>query len=243
MFEPARDCESGATVKLAAEQSALMIGREDELFVLKFSCDVLAFFQAHGQIPLPPYIDRSAEHADRERYQTVYARSLGAVAAPTAGLHFDDAIFADLQSRRIGHAFVTLHVGAGTFAPMRSDDIDQHQMHSEYLEVPLRTCEAIRCRAGRGRPGDSGGHNRGQKPGDGGRRRSADADTNSALPGQHPHIHQTWLHLSRGRCHGHEFPPAGVDPADAVFGLCRARGVAGRLRARGARALPIFQLR
>jgi S-adenosylmethionine:tRNA ribosyltransferase-isomerase len=132
-----------ARVRLAAEQSALMIGREDELFVLKFSCDVLAFFQAHGQIPLPPYIERSAEHGDIDRYQTVYARSLGAVAAPTAGLHFDDSIFADLQNRRIEHAFVTLHVGAGTFAPMRSDDIDQHQMHTEYLEVPLRTCEAI----------------------------------------------------------------------------------------------------
>jgi S-adenosylmethionine:tRNA ribosyltransferase-isomerase len=133
----------GALVRLAAEQSALMIGRQDELFVLKFSGDVLAFFQAHGQIPLPPYIERSAEHADQERYQTVYARSLGAVAAPTAGLHFDDAIFADLKSRRIAHAFVTLHVGAGTFAPMRSEDIDQHQMHSEYLDVPSRTCEAI----------------------------------------------------------------------------------------------------
>ena len=135
--------KEGATVKLAAGESACMLGREDELFVLKFSCNVIAFFQAHGQIPLPPYIDRTAEDADRERYQTVYARSLGAVAAPTAGLHFDDAIFADLRSRQIAHAFVTLHVGAGTFAPMRSDDIDQHQMHSEYVEVPLRTCEAI----------------------------------------------------------------------------------------------------
>lgn len=133
----------GATVRLAEEQSALMMGREDELFVLRFSCDVLAFFEAHGEVPLPPYIDRSAEATDRERYQTVYARELGAVAAPTAGLHFDEAIFADLRSRRIEHAFVTLHVGAGTFAPMRSEDIDQHQMHSEYLEVPLRTCEAI----------------------------------------------------------------------------------------------------
>ena len=142
----------GATVNLAAEQSALMIGRQNELFVLKFSCDVIGFFQAHGQVPLPPYIDRSAEQVDRERYQTVYARSLGAVAAPTAGLHFDEAIFADLQSRRIGHAFVTLHVGAGTFAPMRSDDIDQHQMHTEYLDVPLRTCEAIHtARAAGGR--------------------------------------------------------------------------------------------
>jgi S-adenosylmethionine:tRNA ribosyltransferase-isomerase len=142
----------GATVKLAAEQSALMLRREDELFVLKFSCDVLEFFQMHGQIPLPPYIDRSAEHSDRERYQTVYAQSPGAVAAPTAGLHFDEAIFADLRERQVGHAFVTLHVGAGTFAPMRSDDIDKHQMHSEYLEVPLRTCEAIHAaRAAGGR--------------------------------------------------------------------------------------------
>ncbi len=133
----------GALVKLAAGQSALMIGRQDELFVLRFSCDVLEFFQAHGQIPLPPYIDRNAESTDRERYQTVYARSLGAVAAPTAGLHFDAAIFADLKSRGVGHAFVTLHVGAGTFAPLRTQDLDQHQMHTEYLEVPLGTCQAI----------------------------------------------------------------------------------------------------
>jgi len=144
--------KEGAAVRLAGEQSALMIGRDDELFVLKFSCDVLAFFQAHGQLPLPPYIDRSPEDADQERYQTIYARSVGAVAAPTAGLHFDAGIFAELQSRGIGHAFVTLHVGAGTFAPMRAEDIDQHQMHTEFLDVPLRTCEAIEAtRAGGGR--------------------------------------------------------------------------------------------
>jgi S-adenosylmethionine:tRNA ribosyltransferase-isomerase len=135
--------KDGATVTLAAGQSARMIGRENEFFVLKFSCDVVEFFQTHGQIPLPPYIDRGAEDADRERYQTLYSRALGAVAAPTAGLHFDEVVFADLKSRGIAHAFVTLHVGAGTFAPMRTDDIDLHQMHSEYLEVPLRTCEAI----------------------------------------------------------------------------------------------------
>jgi len=144
--------KQGATVKLAAGESACMLGRENELFVLKFSCDVIAFFQTHGQMPLPPYIDRAAEAADRERYQTVYARILGAVAAPTAGLHFDDAIFADLRHRQVAHAFVTLHVGAGTFAPMRSEDIDQHQMHAEYVEVPLRTCEAIHAaRAAGGR--------------------------------------------------------------------------------------------
>jgi S-adenosylmethionine:tRNA ribosyltransferase-isomerase len=129
-----------------------MIGREGELFALKFSCDVIEFFQAHGEVPLPPYIDRGADETDRERYQTVYARALGAVAAPTAGLHFDEAIFAVLHARHVAHAFVTLHVGAGTFAPMRTNDIDQHEMHSEYLEVPLQTCQAIeRARAAGGR--------------------------------------------------------------------------------------------
>lgn len=142
----------GASVRLAAGVSAKLIEREGELFVLRFSCDVLEFFLAHGQIPLPPYIDRVVEDADKERYQTVYARSLGAVAAPTAGLHFDQAVFSALRARGVAHAFLTLHVGAGTFAPMRSEDIDSHQMHSEYLEVPQSTCAAIeRARAAGGR--------------------------------------------------------------------------------------------
>jgi S-adenosylmethionine:tRNA ribosyltransferase-isomerase len=135
--------KDGAIVRLAAGASARMLAREDELFVLEFSCDVLEFFQAHGQIPLPPYIDRAGEDADRERYQTVYARALGAVAAPTAGLHFDDSIFAALHARRVAHAFVTLHVGAGTFAPVRAEDIAAHRMHAEYLEVSESTCSAI----------------------------------------------------------------------------------------------------
>jgi S-adenosylmethionine:tRNA ribosyltransferase-isomerase len=135
--------KNGAVVRLAAGRHARMLGREDELFVLEFSCDVLEFFQAHGEIPLPPYIDRTIEDADRERYQTIYARSLGAVAAPTAGLHFDDSIFAALRARQIRHAFVTLHVGAGTFAPVRAQDIAEHRMHAEYLEVGESTCAAI----------------------------------------------------------------------------------------------------
>jgi S-adenosylmethionine:tRNA ribosyltransferase-isomerase len=133
----------GALVRLAGGQSARMLGREDELFRLEFSCDVLEFFASHGEIPLPPYIGRAAEPADRERYQTVYARTAGAIAAPTAGLHFDAAIFAALESRRVRLAFITLHVGAGTFAPVRTADIDRHQMHEEYLEVPAAACAAI----------------------------------------------------------------------------------------------------
>ena len=133
----------GAVVRLADGHTARMMAREHELFVLEFSCNVEEFFQAHGEVPLPPYIDRAAEDSDKERYQTVYARALGAVAAPTAGLHFDDSIFAALQSRQIRRAFVTLHVGAGTFAPVRALDIDAHQMHGEMLEVPQATCAAI----------------------------------------------------------------------------------------------------
>ncbi|HEY0802825.1 MAG TPA: tRNA preQ1(34) S-adenosylmethionine ribosyltransferase-isomerase QueA [Steroidobacteraceae bacterium] len=142
--------KDGAVVRLAAGVTARMVRREDELFVLEFSGDVLAFFQAHGEIPLPPYINRPAEDADRERYQTVYARALGAVAAPTAGLHFDESIFAALRARRVPHAFVTLHVGAGTFAPVRADDIEGHRMHEEYLEVPDSTCAAIANTRGAG---------------------------------------------------------------------------------------------
>jgi S-adenosylmethionine:tRNA ribosyltransferase-isomerase len=133
----------GARVMLAGGQHATMLGRDDELFRLEFSSPVVAFFETHGEIPLPPYIDRQAEDEDRERYQTVYSRALGAVAAPTAGLHFDAAMFAALAHKGVRHSFVTLHVGAGTFAPIRDAQIDNHKMHAEYLEVSEDTCSAI----------------------------------------------------------------------------------------------------
>jgi S-adenosylmethionine:tRNA ribosyltransferase-isomerase len=132
-----------AVVRLPGGHSARMLVRQGDLFRLQFSCDVVAYFEQHGEIPLPPYIDRTPDSADRERYQTVYARIPGAVAAPTAGLHFDADIFAALEARQVRHAFVTLHVGAGTFQPVRVDDIDGHQMHEEYLEVSQATCDAI----------------------------------------------------------------------------------------------------
>jgi len=142
----------GAAVKLAGGHSASMLGRQGDLFHLRFSCEVAAFFEAHGEIPLPPYISRQAERDDRERYQTVYARILGAVAAPTAGLHFDADTFAALEARGIRHTFVTLHVGAGTFQPVRADDIEGHEMHEEYLEVSEAACAAIEAtRAAGGR--------------------------------------------------------------------------------------------
>jgi S-adenosylmethionine:tRNA ribosyltransferase-isomerase len=144
--------KSNAVVKLPGGHSASMLGREGELFRLQFSCEVAAFFETHGEMPLPPYIERQAQSADRERYQTVYARSRGAIAAPTAGLHFDADTFAELAARQIRHVFVTLHVGAGTFAPLRVDDIESHEMHEEYLTVPEAACNAINAtRAAGGR--------------------------------------------------------------------------------------------
>jgi S-adenosylmethionine:tRNA ribosyltransferase-isomerase len=141
-----------AVVKLPGGHTARMLERDGELFLLEFSGDVLAFFEAHGQVPLPPYIGRAPESADREDYQTVYARAPGAVAAPTAGLHFDAGIFAALEKRGVRHAFVTLHVGAGTFQPVRVNDIEEHAMHAEYLEVPQPACAAINAaRAAGGR--------------------------------------------------------------------------------------------
>jgi len=130
-------------VRLAGGHSFRMIGREADLYVLEFSGDALAIFGEHGEMPLPPYIERAADDIDAERYQTVYARNPGAVAAPTAGLHFDAPLFEALRARGVKQAFVTLHVGAGTFAPVRTDDIGAHVMHAEYVEVPLATCEAI----------------------------------------------------------------------------------------------------
>jgi S-adenosylmethionine:tRNA ribosyltransferase-isomerase len=141
-----------AAVALPGGVSAHMLKRDGELYVLEFSADVLAFFEAHGEMPLPPYIDRQTEPADRERYQTLYARQLGAIAAPTAGLHFDTGVFEALAARQIAQCFVTLHVGAGTFAPMRALDIDQHVMHAEYVDVPQAACDAINAtRAAGGR--------------------------------------------------------------------------------------------
>jgi len=130
-------------VRLAEGHSVRMVGREADLYVLQFSGDALAIFQKHGQMPLPPYIERSAEDIDSERYQTVYASKLGAVAAPTAGLHFDKPLLEALAAQGVKQAFVTLHVGAGTFAPVRTDDVAAHVMHAEQVDVPRATCDAI----------------------------------------------------------------------------------------------------
>ena len=119
--------------------------RKGEFHHLIFETDVPAteILERIGHIPLPPYIERADNASDSERYQTVYAHHPGAVAAPTAGLHFDEAMLARLQGMGVETAFVTLHVGAGTFQPIRANDIRKHHMHAEYLSVPAATCDKI----------------------------------------------------------------------------------------------------
>ena len=132
-------------VELEGGGTARVEGREEDLFRLRFetASPVLEYLGRHGHMPLPPYIERPDEAADRERYQTVYARRPGAVAAPTAGLHFDKELLDELKARGVQTAFVTLHVGAGTFQPVREDDLDSHRMHREYLEVSAESCAAV----------------------------------------------------------------------------------------------------
>ena len=132
--------------------AATVLGREDDFWLLDFGADPAAVFEAHGEMPLPPYLKREAEEFDRERYQTVYARVPGAVAAPTAGLHFDAATLEACRDAGVEQARVTLHVGAGTFQPVRVDDLREHRMHAELVEVPAAACEAVAaCRARGGR--------------------------------------------------------------------------------------------
>ena len=123
-----------------------VVGREDELWRIEVPGpgDALEFFESWGEVPLPPYIHRSADATDRERYQSIFAREKGAVAAPTASLHFDAPLVAKLEAMGVGRAFVTLHVGAGTFQPLRTDDLDAHKMHAERVSVSAATWDAIR---------------------------------------------------------------------------------------------------
>lgn len=131
-----------------SELTLRVMGREDALFKLApESGSLKEMMRRFGHMPLPPYIDRLDTQADRDRYQTVYGRREGAVAAPTAGLHFDRALLDALQGAGIHRAEVTLHVGAGTFQPVRADDIEDHVMHKEYVEVDQICCEAVNaCR-------------------------------------------------------------------------------------------------
>ncbi|MCT8985881.1 tRNA preQ1(34) S-adenosylmethionine ribosyltransferase-isomerase QueA [Shewanella phaeophyticola] len=134
-----------ALINLDAGYQMKMLARHDALFELELLSDntILEVLEQVGHMPLPPYIDRPDEDTDKERYQTVYNQTPGAVAAPTAGLHFDDEMLAALKDKGVNVAFVTLHVGAGTFQPVRVDNVLEHKMHSEWADVPQDVVDLI----------------------------------------------------------------------------------------------------
>ncbi|AUN94073.1 tRNA preQ1(34) S-adenosylmethionine ribosyltransferase-isomerase QueA [Pseudazoarcus pumilus] len=137
---------TGTVLHLADAIDVTVLGRVGEFFHLRFPADedLFALLERHGKLPLPPYIERAADDTDEARYQTVYAREPGSVAAPTAGLHFDAATLDRLRSRGANLAYITLHVGAGTFQPVRTDNLGEHRMHRERYVIPRDTVEAIR---------------------------------------------------------------------------------------------------
>jgi S-adenosylmethionine:tRNA ribosyltransferase-isomerase len=139
-----------APVSLPGGCEARFIARHDDLFELELSAEPLEYFERYGAMPLPPYIERAAEASDATRYQTVFAREPGAVAAPTAGLHFDAAMLARCAERGVRSAYVTLHVGAGTFQPVRVADLSEHRMHAERAVVSAQVCDAIEATRARG---------------------------------------------------------------------------------------------
>ena len=144
--------KAGRRLEFAPGVSAQVTGRRDDLFELRFEAggSVLDVLASHGEVPLPPYITHAPDAEDESRYQTVYAAVPGAVAAPTAGLHFDRAMLDALAAKGIASARVTLHVGAGTFQPVRGEDISSHVMHEEWYSIPEATVSAIAATKARG---------------------------------------------------------------------------------------------
>jgi len=145
-----RSPRPGSVLMLDGGLSARVVSREDAFFILKFDGPVDQILQAHGHVPLPPYIDRPDQPADRDRYQTVYAQVPGAVAAPTAGLHFDRPLLRALEESGIEIAQLTLHVGAGTFHPVRQAQLDTGRLHAEFAEVSNAVCQAVAAARSRG---------------------------------------------------------------------------------------------
>lgn len=140
----------GSRLILEGDLDVDVIARVGEFYHLRLPGDALALIEQHGRLPLPPYITRDAAAPDEARYQTVYAREKGSVAAPTAGLHFDDELIARLRARGVAIAYVTLHVGAGTFQPVRTHDLAEHRMHTERYSIPAETLAAIAAARARG---------------------------------------------------------------------------------------------
>ncbi len=143
--------KAGSTVLIDGILPVTVEGRQGEFFILGFPADVFEVLENYGHLPLPPYIERAADQYDETRYQTVFAKEPGAVAAPTAGLHFDDALMAALDRKGVKKAWLTLHVGAGTFQPVRSENLAEHEMHSEWYTIPEETVQMVQAAKQEGR--------------------------------------------------------------------------------------------
>ena len=230
----------GSRLRLENALDVTVLAREGDFYRLRFPAhdDLAALLERHGKLPLPPYIERPASADDDLRYQTVFARHPGSVAAPTAGLHFDEPMLAALRAAGIEFAYVTLHVGAGTFLPVRTHELSEHRMHHERYAIPEATVRAIeqtRRRRGRVvavgttslRALESAARNGPLCAGEG------DTDL-FILPG---------FEFQRRRLPDHQLSPAQVDAADAGVGVRRPGEYASRLSPRHRTALPLLQLR
>ncbi|WP_377702358.1 tRNA preQ1(34) S-adenosylmethionine ribosyltransferase-isomerase QueA [Pseudoduganella sp. UC29_71] len=141
----------GVKIRLADAFDVTVGERVGEFYTLHFEDDVFELIEAHGRLPLPPYIEHAADEFDETRYQTVFNKVPGAVAAPTAGLHFDEALLQKLKDKGVNFAYVTLHVGAGTFQPVRTENLAEHKMHTEWYTMPQATVDAVRATRAAGR--------------------------------------------------------------------------------------------
>jgi S-adenosylmethionine:tRNA ribosyltransferase-isomerase len=133
----------GAKILFESDQYAIILSKSEEIFRIKFSIPVEKQIEKSGQIPIPPYFNRPSNDSDIDRYQTIYAKNSGAVAAPTAGLHFDEDMIHQSLSSNVSHAFITLHIGVGTFLPLKNENIDENKLHSEYIEVNRNASDSI----------------------------------------------------------------------------------------------------
>jgi S-adenosylmethionine:tRNA ribosyltransferase-isomerase len=143
MIKASRAPQVGSTIIFNDKSSAKILARDGAFYHLQFDNNIFELTANSGHIPLPPYIKREANTNDKERYQSVFAKNLGAVAAPTASLHFDDNLLATIAQKGVQIAYLTLHVGSGTFLPVKTDDVSKHQMHSEYFEMSPQTLAQI----------------------------------------------------------------------------------------------------
>ena len=153
-IKASRSPQVGGRLLIAEGVQATVIGREEAFFILQFEAQstLAEIFDRYGHMPLPPYIERQDDATDRERYQTVYAEQLGAVAAPTAGLHFTPDLLQEIEALGVTIAYITLHVGAGTYKPVKVTNVEEHKMHAEHIEVNSEVCRQVRAtRAAGGR--------------------------------------------------------------------------------------------